>query len=271
MLCPLESIAATQMSEHSTLCPYDQANRNCFNCENQPKRRCIFEVQRRFRVAIAARHKKQLESVAKLSLMTTQEQTQYDAEIAQLEARYRDFPVGNILFYGSSSMRLWPRLAQDFPGITLENWGFGGATLAQCALYFERIMAQRKPRAIVFYAGDNDLALGAAPGDVLDSLTALLDARDARFGAFPLAFLSLKPSPARLELGSQIAQLNEWCWREMEARENAAYVDIFAPMLNGNRAPRPELYAPDGLHLSRAGYALWREILTREVSWLGSE
>ncbi len=193
---------------------------------------------------------------------------EYEAEIAALEAKYADQPTGKIAFYGSSSMRLWPRLAQDFPGIEVENLGFGGATLADCAHFFKRLIIPRKPRAIVFYGGDNDLFLGASPEAVWESLRALLDLRDAHLGAIPFAFLSLKPSPARLELLPKIIETNEWCWREIISRENAIWVDIFAPMLGENEVPTPTLFAKDGLHLSRAGYGVWREVLRRDVGWL---
>src|SRR4051812_43346941 len=114
-----------------------------------------------------------------------------ESEIAALEAKYASHPTGSTLFYGSSSMRLWPRLQKEFPGVTIENWGFGGSTLAACAHLFERAIVPRQPRAIVFYAGDNDLFLGANPEEVWDSLVRLLDLRDHHLGAIPFAFLSL--------------------------------------------------------------------------------
>lgn len=140
--------------------------------------------------------------------------------------------------------------------------------MVDCAHFFERLIIPRKPRAIVFYAGDNDLFLGASPAAVWDSLRALLDLRDAHLGAIPFAFLAMKPSPARLELLPAIIEANEWCWREITARENAVWVDVFAPMLDETGTPRAELFLSDGLHLSRAGYDLWRRTLLGEVDWL---
>lgn len=195
---------------------------------------------------------------------------EYEAEIAALEAKYADKPAGNIVFYGSSSLRLWPRLTRDFPNVGIENWGFGGSTLEQCAHFFERALVPRKPRGLVFYGGDNDLFLGASPEAVWNSLRALLDSRDARLGSIPFAFLSVKPSPARLELLPRIIESNEWCRREIAGRENAIWVEVFAPMLDSNALPRRELFAADALHLSLAGYDLWRAILEREVPFLSA-
>jgi lysophospholipase L1-like esterase len=193
---------------------------------------------------------------------------EFETEIAALEAKYREIPIGNVVFYGSSSIRLWPRLQKEFPAVSIENFGFGGSTLEQAAYFFERLIVPRKPRAIVYYGGDNDLFLGASPDDVWNSLRALLDVRDAHLGATPFAFLSIKPSPARWELAPQIVQANEWCWREIESRENCVWVDIFDAMLGSNREPRRELYTADELHMSRAGYEVWNTVLRREVAWL---
>src|SRR5208337_3077981 len=35
-----------------------------------------------------------------------------------------------VAFYGSSSIRLWETLQEDFPGIGVVNLGFGGSSLA---------------------------------------------------------------------------------------------------------------------------------------------
>jgi lysophospholipase L1-like esterase len=38
-------------------------------------------------------------------------------------------------------------------------------------------------------------------------------------------------------------------------------VDVFASMLGGDGRPRPELYVADGLHMTRAGYEIWKDAL----------
>ena len=193
---------------------------------------------------------------------------EYLAQLETLEAKHRDKPRGNIIFFGSSSIRLWPGLARNFPDVTIENWGFGGSDLSDCAEAFERFIVPRAPSGLVIYAGDNDLARGQTPQQVWESLCALMNARDELLGEVQTAFISLKISPARLNLRAQIEEANQWCQREIWSRANAQWVDVATAMLGADDQPRRELFVKDELHLSRAGYALWNEVLRREVSWL---
>jgi lysophospholipase L1-like esterase len=39
-------------------------------------------------------------------------------------------------------------------------------------------------------------------------------------------------------------------------------VDVFTPMLGPDGKPRPELYVADGLHMTPAGYAIWKAAVT---------
>ena len=80
-------------------------------------------------------------------------------------------PEGNgVLFVGSSTIRLWTNLAQDFrQQPVVINRGFGGSTLAACNFFAKELVLQYRPSQVLVYAGDNDLAIGRSPEDVLDS------------------------------------------------------------------------------------------------------
>jgi hypothetical protein len=92
-----------------------------------------------------------------------------------LEAKLAQAPIasGPIVFYGSSSIRLWKSLQQDFSGYAVINCGFGGSRLTYCVRYANRLVIPRKPSAIVIYAGDNDLAAGTAPEKAFQSFKQL--------------------------------------------------------------------------------------------------
>lgn len=194
----------------------------------------------------------------------------YEAEVRALERlRAADpRPCGDVVFYGSSSIRMWSTLAEDFPGVPVRNLGFGGSTLSACSWFFERLVVPHRPRALLVYAGDNDLGDGQSPEAVLQSYRYLMEQVDRRLGAIPFAFLAIKPSLARWGIIDRIRRTNDLIRVGVEQRPNSVWVDLYTPMLTPAGTPRPELFAEDGLHLSADGYHLWTEVVHREAEAL---
>src|ERR1700744_5187873 len=69
-------------------------------------------------------------------------------------------PANAILFVGSSSFRKWNNVQNDFPGYTIINRGFGGSTFDDVIRYANEIIYPYRPKQVVIYCGDNDLAAG---------------------------------------------------------------------------------------------------------------
>ena len=167
-----------------------------------------------------------------------------------------------IIFYGSSSIRLWGNLAGDFPGKKVANLGFGGSTLAACVWFFQRIMTNYKPRALVIYAGDNDLGDGRNPEEVFIFFQQLAVQVTNRFGDIPCYFISLKPSLTRWHMKEQFMYTNNLIESEIiKHSNNWTFIDVFKKMLDKSGQPLPEYYTSDGLHMSEKGYQLWKEII----------
>ncbi|MCY7350739.1 MAG: GDSL-type esterase/lipase family protein [Cytophagaceae bacterium] len=194
----------------------------------------------------------------------------YEEEVQQLEQKVRAQPNQGTVFYGSSSIRLWTNLAQDFPQAQPLNLGFGGATLAACVWFFERIVLPAQPRFLVCYAGDNDLGDNRHPEEVYLFFCALAGKMQRYLPDVPLAYLSIKPSPARWAINDRIRFANSLIAREIRRIPHFQYIDLATPMLNGTGYPRRELYEADGLHLSRSGYALWQRVLQEQLAGLRS-
>jgi len=76
----------------------------------------------------------------------------YEPEVRALERNYEGRGNGNPppVFYGSSSIRLWDTLAEDFDPRIL-NLGFGGATLEACDYFFSRLVPPVNPRSLLVY------------------------------------------------------------------------------------------------------------------------
>jgi len=164
---------------------------------------------------------------------------------------------GAILFVGSSSIRMWETLQEDFPGLQVINRGFGGSELSDAVHFADRIILPYKPRIIIVYAGDNDLANGKAPEQILADYRRLVDLVHESLPKTRIGYISIKPSLARWNLVSKIRKANALI-RDYSAHDSLlSFIDIFTPMLGKDGTPRKELFAPDGLHLNATGYVLW--------------
>lgn len=182
----------------------------------------------------------------------------FDSEVADLERRTRGQreSANGILFYGSSSFTLWDDLDHYFPEHNVINHGFGGSTLADCAEYFDRLVAAYAPSVLVVYAGDNDLADGSTPEQVLDRLRAMIQRKRETLGSVPMAYVSIKVSPARFALMHRIAYTNRIIERELRGAADVAFVDITRRMVGRGLGPLLAYYSEDPLHMNRDGYRL---------------
>ena len=170
-------------------------------------------------------------------------------------------PAEAILFVGSSSIRFWPTAAR-FPGLPVINRGFGGAHISDVNHYLERVVLKYTPRAIVFYAGDNDIAGEKTPERVVADYHAFVERVHAALPGTPIVFVPIKPSLSRWSMWPRMAQANAAIQAYSEAHAALFYADMATPMLGEDGTPRPGLFIKDGLHLSEAGYDLWTRILT---------
>jgi lysophospholipase L1-like esterase len=187
----------------------------------------------------------------------------YEDEIKQLENKpvVPGFKKKRVIFYGSSSIRFWESLETDFPEFDAMNLGFGGSTFAACCWFFKRVVPQHKPDIIVIYAGDNDLGDGRHPEEVYLYFKNMMALIKEYCGQIPVFMISVKASPARLNLYNSIEYTNKIISAEiLQKYPSCTFVDVFNEMLINGEIDQT-LYEPDGLHLSSRGYEVWTRIL----------
>ncbi|MDZ4760031.1 MAG: GDSL-type esterase/lipase family protein [Alphaproteobacteria bacterium] len=164
------------------------------------------------------------------------------------------------LFVGASSIRFWNTLKDDFPDRIVINRGFGGSTVAEVNLYFDRVVTPYKPSEIVFYAGENDLNAGKTPTQVLADFEGFMRLKTRALGKTPVWYISAKPSILRRDQLAAQTDLNARIKTLAAARDDLAFIDVVAAMQNPDGSPK-DIFVADNLHMTPAGYALWTPIV----------
>lgn len=192
----------------------------------------------------------------------------YENEVQRLQNEQGSLGyTPEMIFYGSSSIRLWETLHEDFAEYRPVNMGFGGSTLAACVLFFDRLMKpMQQPKSMIVYAGDNDLGDGRHPEEVFIFFRQLVVEARRRFGNIPIAFISIKPSISRWNIVDSIRYTNQLIEEEIvRTNDNLHFINVYNRMTDNSGYPRREFLDPDGLHINAKGYALWKEIIQQKL------
>ena len=124
-----------------------------------------------------------------------------------------------------------------------------------------RIVVKYRPRIVVLYAGDNDLAFGKSSEQVAADFQDFVIVVHAKLPKTKIVFLSIKPSALRWKIWSKGQEANVLIEAICKQDPRLVYVDVAKPILGPDGKPRRELFMADGLHLNAKGYEQWAAIL----------
>ena len=170
---------------------------------------------------------------------------------------------GAIIFVGSSSIRLWGNLEEDMAPLRVLNRGFGGAQMEHLIFNADRIVSRYQPRAVVVYAGENDLSPGTGKRarDVADAYQQFVMRLRRSQPALPIYFLSIKHSPLWHDRWAEMSEANRRIERYSAGDPELHYLDLSKVHLGSDGLPDSKYFLSDGLHLNEAGYAAWTAII----------
>jgi len=170
-----------------------------------------------------------------------------------------------ILFVGSSSFTYWKDVQKDLNNSMILNRGFGGSTLVDLWRYKDDVIFAYKPKQIVIYCGENDVASSenVSSSEVAGRFKKLYKNIRKKYPDIPIAFISLKPSPSRWKMKYRMREANHLIRQFAEAENNFVFVDIWDKMLNENGYPKSEIFTADSLHMNKYGYEIWAKALNQ--------
>lgn len=193
----------------------------------------------------------------------------YEKTVASFEAKDKEAPPtpGTIAFIGSSTFTMWKGVATDMAPLPVYNRAFGGSRTADMLKAYPRLLLPNKPKVIVYYCGDNDMASGATadPAVPVKGFTDFVAAVRADLPKTRIVYASIKPSSSRIAAWPKVqianAQLQEFCAKD----PLLTFVDIGKSLLDAEGKPNDALYIKDRLHLNAEGYKLVTAVLKPAV------
>jgi lysophospholipase L1-like esterase len=188
----------------------------------------------------------------------------FSKDIAAFDAADAKTPPakGGIVFTGSSSVRLLD-IPKYFPGTGALNRGFGGSHISEVNHYLDRCVLRYEPSVVVLYCGGNDLWDKKSPEQVEEDFTEFRTRLFEKLPKAKLLILAVRPSPSRISIIGKEADLNERFRKAAEADKRIIYIAGSCDRyLDEAGKPVPKYFVEDGLHMSPAGYEIWKEILT---------
>ncbi len=191
--------------------------------------------------------------------------TKWDEEIAAYEKLDRESPVapGGVVLLGSSNIRMWNTLADDFPGMNVVNRGVGGCRLVELVEFAPRLVAASKPRVIVVGAGTNDVNAGTSTTDIRAAFERLVDTLRREHPDATIAFLAISPTVKRWEQRDRQVEANAAIKAFIDTRGESklVYLDANAAFLGADSTPAPECFLDDMQHPSTIGNARRAELM----------
>jgi lysophospholipase L1-like esterase len=195
-------------------------------------------------------------------------QEPFDKEIRKFEetdSSNAQILRGQIMVYGSSTVRFWKTSSSDFAHAKLKvlNRGFGGSQMPDALRYFERIVLPHAPAWLFLYEGDNDLATGRTVDSVFTDYKSFIEKVKTALPKTRLVIFSAKHSPSRMAYFDQQKQLNDLLKSYIKPLPRVYFIDTATPMLNDQGEPDPKYFLKDMLHMNPSGYALWTKEIQR--------
>lgn len=200
-------------------------------------------------------------------VLADEKPSKWEKDIAAFEAKDRENPPakGGIVFVGSSSIRLWKTLAQDFPRHRVLNRGFGGSQIADSVAFAHRIVTPSAPRMVVLYAGGNDINAGKSPEKVFADFLAFVAVVRAELPEVEIAFISVAGNPKRWAQVEKVKMLNALVADYCAKHSRMKFIDVFTAMLGPDGLPKPDIFVADRLHMNEKGYRLWTEVVGKAL------
>ena len=204
--------------------------------------------------------------------------SKWEKDIIKLESldKSENYSENAILFIGSSSIRAWNSMEKDmFPYETIKR-GYGGAHYSDIIHFTKRLVKNHSPKAILIFVandikGNNKSDIYSknltdrTPNEVKRLFKLVIDQIRSVHKEIPIFGIETTPTKSRWKAWPKISLANDLIKEYCESKDNLYYISTRNHYIGKNGLPTEELFIRDKLHLNRKGYALWGEIIKKNL------
>lgn len=196
----------------------------------------------------------------------------WEETIQKMEARNvaeGKWPEGSLLFFGSSSFRLWKTMGTDMAPFPAINRGYGGAKYVDMVLFAERMLKPHRYRALMLFAANDvnkDDESDSSPEEVAVAVNEIIRVSKAHLSDAPIFIVEVTPTESRWKFWDKTREINATLREIALTTENVFFVATAQHYLHADGSPRAELFVDDKLHLNQDGYAKWAGLIKNQLN-----
>lgn len=196
-----------------------------------------------------------------------QDPTRFQGEVDHLKTK--EFVIDDnkeiVVFTGSSSIRMWSNVDDLFSEVNAINTGFGGSHFSDLIHYRDELIFKHNPDKIFIYEGDNDIADGKSPSEIIAGAAFLFAQIKTKLPEAKVYFIAPKPSISRWHLHKEYEETIAMLKQFSSFDESVTFVNVWTPMLNENGEPKADIFIEDDLHMNSKGYEIWAKVIAPYV------
>ena len=202
----------------------------------------------------------------------------WEKDISKLESQDQSekYTENALLFIGSSSIRAWYSMEEDMMPYETIRRGYGGAHYSDIIHFSKRLVKNHNPKAILIFVandikGNNKSDLYSknlpdrTPQEVKRLFRLLIKQIRTIHREIPIFAIETTPTRSRWKAWPKISLANDLIKEYCESKDSLYYISTRNHYIGENGLPTEELFIRDKLHLNRKGYALWGEIIKKNL------
>lgn len=190
-----------------------------------------------------------------------QDPTRFADAIQDYNKTSVSFDERPIVFVGSSSIRKWEDIGHRYADYPILNRGFGGSQMSDLLYYLEDLVIRHNPKQVFIYEGDNDIASGKSPEQILSDTKEVVNGLLKTIPDVKIVLIAAKPSVKRWDMAETYLHVNQYFATYAESEKAVRYADVWNPALGDDGKVRNDIFLNDNLHMNAKGYDIWEEVL----------